>query len=299
MASNNNICFIVPAYNCENTIVETVESIFHNNFIDGDEIVIVNDCSTDLTSEILNMLKDKYNIIKIIEHTRNKGGAATRNTAVENAASNLIFCLDSDNILKPGSIQPLKELLLSEIADVASFGSLFYFMDDIRAVTHKWVYREGVITLEDSLAGFVFPGASGNYLYTKESWKKAGGYPEFAGALDTWGFGFRQLATGSKMIVLPDSFYYHRYGHESYWIRDSAQGKISTTAFQIILPFIDLINSEDIEYIMGVQGKLIWFDNMNVHPIKFKSGKIGKSGRVVNNTSLLNNIRNFIKKYVG
>jgi glycosyltransferase involved in cell wall biosynthesis len=275
---NTNISFIMPAYNCAATVEESVKSIMDGNFQDGDELVIVNDCSTDNTESVLNDLKAKYPEIKIIKHTRNKGGAATRNTAIKNTQNQILFCLDSDNVLVPGSIQKLKAFMQNSGADVASFQELHYFKDDKDNITHKWIFKQGLITLADCLAGPVTPGASGNCMFTKESWIRAGRYPEFAGALDAWGFGFRQLATGSKMIVMPQSFYHHRYGHESYWARESKNGQTSLTAIQIIIPFIDLINDKDVDYIMSRKGRDVWFTNLEKRPIRLKSGESGSTG---------------------
>ena len=95
---NGNISFIIPAYNCERTISETIDSIL-KNIESKDEVVIVNDCSTDNTSHVIKQYADENSQIKIVEHPVNKGGAAARNTAVENASNELIFCLDSDNVL--------------------------------------------------------------------------------------------------------------------------------------------------------------------------------------------------------
>ena len=125
--------------------------------------------------------------------------------------------------------------------------------------------------MADNLAGHKVPGASGNYMFTRESWKRAGGYPEFAGALDTWGFGFRQLATGSKMMVMEDSYYHHRCGHESYWVRFKNDHSPSLTALQIILPFIELMNERDVNRIMG-RGRDTWFGNTEKQPVRLKSG---------------------------
>jgi len=272
------ISFFIPAYNCEKTVQESLESILEGNFTNGDELVIVDDGSTDNTEGVLNDLKAKYPVIKLLKHSRNKGGAAARNTAVENTESEILFCLDSDNVLVPGSIQKLKAYLLSSGADVAAFQELHYFKDDTGQVTHKWTFRPGLITLADCLAGPVTPVASGNYMFTKESWIRAGGYPEFAGALDAWGFGFRQLATGSKMMVMPNSYYYHRYGHESYWVRDSKSQKNSLRALRILLPFLDMFDQKDVDYMMSRKGRYDWFGNLEKHPIKLKTGERGKSG---------------------
>lgn len=265
------ISFIMPAYNCAGTVGESIDSIMDGNFEKGDQIVIVNDCSTDNTVVILDEIKKRYRDqdIAIVSHDFNKGGAAARNTAVEHSRNELIFCLDSDNVLAQGSIPKLKKFMIETGSDIVSFGELHYFEKDKNQITGKWIFQDGVVTLADIFSNIVVPGASGNYLYTKESWMRAGRYPEFAGALDAWGFGFRQVATGSIMLAMPNSFYYHRHGHESYWVRDAKQeGKISLAALQIILPFINLINDEDVEYIMGKAGRLKWFDELSSHPLR-------------------------------
>jgi len=272
-----NVSFFIPAYNCAATIEESVDSIMAGNFQEGDELVICNDCSTDSTQEVLSRLKEKYPVILIKHHTFNKGGAAARNTAVENSKNPLLFCLDSDNILVPESVPRLKEFLLTSGADIAAFGEMHYFVDSADDIPLKWIFRPET-TLADYLSGPVGPGASGNYMFTRESWHRAGGYPEFSGALDAWGFGFRQLATGSKMRALADSFYFHRYGHESYWIREKKKGKISLTALQILIPFIELIEEKDVKYIFGNKGRNNWFSNLKDRPLRIKGEKKGSFG---------------------
>jgi glycosyltransferase involved in cell wall biosynthesis len=275
------ISFIVPAYNCEATIVETLESIYKDNYCDGDEVIVVNDCSSDHTENVLQHYASHRKELKIISHSRNKGGSAARNTAVENARHELIFCLDSDNILQSRSIAKLRQYLISQNADAAAFQELRYFKDRPAAITHKWIFRAGVVSLSDCLASDIVPISSGNYLFTKRSWKTAGGYPEFARALDAWGFGLRQLAEGHKMVVLEGTGYFHRYGHESYWVRESKQGKTSITALQILLPYVHLLSPRSAAYIMSRKGRDSWFDNIGNRPLRVRTGPIGSGGVVV------------------
>lgn len=276
------ISYIIPAYNCASTIEESLESIINGNCRNSDEIIIVDDASTDTTSALLQKLAGRYPNVSVLSHPLNKGGAAARNTAVERASNPLIFCLDSDNVLAPGSVEKLKKLLVESDADVASFQELRFFTSVTAEITHKWVFQPGVITLADCLAGSVVPISSGNYLYSRASWLRAGGYPEFAGALDAWGFGFRQMATGSKMVVLPDSFYYHRHGHESYWVREAKKGDTSAKALQILTPYLELLQDEDVAYITGEQGRCVWFEQRKQRPVRVKSGDEGRYGMVVN-----------------
>jgi glycosyltransferase involved in cell wall biosynthesis/tetratricopeptide (TPR) repeat protein len=260
-----NISFFIPAYNCEQTLEESVDSILNGNFAQGDELIIVNDCSTDNTGGILERLKIKCPFIKIFSHQTNKGGGAARNTAVQNATHPLLFCLDSDNILVPGSIQKLKNFLLYSGADAASFQEIHFFQSQKEIVSGKWVFKDR-ITFADCLSKYDVPGSSGNYIFTKDSWIRAGGYPEFTGSLDTTGFGIRQLATGSKMLTLPGAYYLHRQGHESYWIRDSRTRNISVSMGEILASILHLIDEKEVEYIYG-DGKSTWFSELEKRPI--------------------------------
>ena len=265
------------------------------NFADGDELIIVNDFSNDDTSKTLKHLKEKYPVIHIINHTRNKGGASARNTAVESAKNELLFCLDSDNVLEKNSIEPLKKELLKNNADIASFLEMRYFNTKNRYETkYTWQFLP-VTTLADFIADNKNPGSSGNYLFTKNSWVKAKGYPEFAGALDTWGFCFRQLAVESKLISLPGSYYFHRYGTNSYYIRDMSARNMSVAALQIILPFYYLIHPDDLDYIMNNENRFNWFDNSGSRTIRIFDQEIGAKAISID-TSQTHTKYNLLKK---
>lgn len=269
----NSISFIIPAYNCSKTVEQSVRSIINDNIAADDEIVIVNDYSSDDTGKVLSKIKKthkKYNIV-IFNHPYNKGGAAARNTAVEIAKNKLIFCLDSDNILEKGSIKKLKELLLLTKSDIAAFQKIAYFKSSPKSITHYWVFPDKEnLDFAYYLSHHKNPGASGNYLFTKKSWINSGGYPEGAGALDAWGFGLRQVANGAKVAILPNSQYFHRYGYESYWVRDSKKYNNSLKALQIMIPFIHLLKDKDINYIFSRRNRYTWFDKLDSRPLRLK-----------------------------
>jgi glycosyltransferase involved in cell wall biosynthesis len=283
-----NISFIIPAYNCANTIQEATASILKTNFTKGDEVVIVDDASTDQTYKIAKQITEKHSNIKVQQHLFNQGGGAARNTAVDHAQNTLIFCLDADNILAPGSIKKLKDHFLTSGADIASFEKLLYFKDSIKKITHTWKFPQKTTTIAGSLSHIKIPGASGNYLFTKSSWQETLGYPEFAGALDTWGFYIRQLVNGAKVVILPSSYYYHRFGHNSYWVREFKRKNTSLTALQIIIPFIDLIDEKSIDYMFSKKGRLCWFDNREKKPIKLREVKPKRQSK---SNNLIQNFR--------
>ena len=153
------ISFIVPAYNCSHTLPEAIDSIYERNFEAGDETIIVNDGSTDKTQEVIDALRQRHPGIIALRHSINKGSAAAgRNTAIDHTKNTLYFSLDADNILEPGSIPRLKTFLFETGADAAAFGELHFFRGNNKTVTHKWVFKEGLITLSDALSGQIWPG---------------------------------------------------------------------------------------------------------------------------------------------
>jgi glycosyltransferase involved in cell wall biosynthesis len=276
---DSNISFIIPAYNCEDTITETVESVFKGNYQKGDEVIIVNDGSKDGTKKVLKHLQNQYHLIKIIDNPRNLGCPASRNVGIGKARNKLIFNLDSDNVLAPKSITVLKEYLLKNKADAASFGEILFFTKKVNNVTHKWVFNKNNFILPDLFASHINPGPAGNFLYTKQIWKKVGKYWEYGKGLhEAWGFHLKLLASGAKYVILPNSYYYHRYGHKSLFVRESKNtNKGIRLTNKMVRPFLSLINIEDVNYMK----KNDWFKNIENHPIRIRFHKIGYKGKKV------------------
>lgn len=302
MINNKNISFIIPAYNCAETLKESIDSIFDDNFEQGDEIIIINDYSTDKTDIIIKKLIKKYPFIKYFSNKENKGCPATRNIGIKLASNPLIFNLDSDNVLEKGSIKKLKDYLLANNADMAAFSEYHFFQKNKKNVTHKWIFEKSTMTLADFLAGPYNPGPGGNFMFTKKSWEKVGGYWEYGKGLhEAWGFVLKQLANNAKFVVLPKSYYFHRYGQRGLFATEvKKKYENSLMATKMIISYINLVNEEDAKYINSEEGSISWFDNFSKKPIRLKTGETGKTGY---NISLQNNncyyiIKRKIKKLI-
>ena len=83
------ISVIIAAYNSEEFVVETIESIL-NQTIDDFEIIAVNDGSTDNTLQILNGYAEKYENFLVIDK-ENGGPASARNLGIDIARGDYIF----------------------------------------------------------------------------------------------------------------------------------------------------------------------------------------------------------------
>lgn len=90
------ISIIIPTYNAENFIENTLNSIFEQTYTHY-EILAVNDCSTDATLSILKKIQANYPRLKIINHEKNYGVSTARNTGINYASGKYICFMDSDD----------------------------------------------------------------------------------------------------------------------------------------------------------------------------------------------------------
>lgn len=92
----NLVSIITPSYNTSKYITKTIESVLSQTYTNW-EMIIVDDCSTDDTDEIVKpYLKDRR--IKYIKNKKNSGAAISRNIALKEANGEWIAFLDSDDL---------------------------------------------------------------------------------------------------------------------------------------------------------------------------------------------------------
>ena len=101
--NNPKVTVIIPCYNREDYIRETVDSVLNQTY-SNIELICVDDGCTDGTREILDNYADT---IIVLEHAGrvNKGQSAAINLGMENAAGKYIAILDSDDLFAPEKIE--------------------------------------------------------------------------------------------------------------------------------------------------------------------------------------------------
>ena len=90
----------MPNYNCEKFIEETISSVLAQTY-ENWELLIVDDCSTDSSVEIIKNYCKNDDRIKLFINERNSGAASSRNWALREATGKWIAFLDSDDIWFP------------------------------------------------------------------------------------------------------------------------------------------------------------------------------------------------------
>jgi len=103
----SKISVIIPTFNNQHTIEECINSVLEQTLSDID-IIIVNDCSTDRTSEILRAITKNNKQITLINNDSNSGPGFSRALALEHVSSEYVFFLDADDLLaSPDSLDTL------------------------------------------------------------------------------------------------------------------------------------------------------------------------------------------------
>lgn len=89
---------IVPVYNAAKTLQRSLDSIEAQGFRDF-EVVLVDDCSTDGSAEMLASYAQGRDYVKVVPHNTNSGAAAARNTGLDNAVGRYLVWLDADDTM--------------------------------------------------------------------------------------------------------------------------------------------------------------------------------------------------------
>lgn len=124
-----DLSVVVPAYNVEQYIEQCVISILEQKTKYQYEIIIVNDGSSDRTSEILKNFEDNRNIRVI--HQENRGFSGARNRALERYNGRYLMFVDSDDYILPGAIENLLNIAYEKDADIVE-GAAFSFYNNGR-----------------------------------------------------------------------------------------------------------------------------------------------------------------------
>ena len=104
------LSIIIPCYNCSDTIIRTLDSI-SPQLRQGDEILLIDDCSGDDTIETINNYIGEKNNIKLLVQNVNKGPASSRNLGIMKSSGDYLAFIDSDDTVSANYIN----LIVNEI----------------------------------------------------------------------------------------------------------------------------------------------------------------------------------------
>ena len=111
------ITIVVSIFNKQDIINITLDSIVNCSIFEHTEVLLIDDCSTDNTLDILNKYAKQYNNMKVIRHKTNSGIFMTRKHGTEQATGKYIHYLDGDDTIDKYFYEELLMFIISQQDD--------------------------------------------------------------------------------------------------------------------------------------------------------------------------------------
>lgn len=143
---------IMPVYNTEKYLEKSILSVLDQSYTDY-ELICIDDCSTDNSTQILSTFADNPKI-KLIHNNANKGPHCVRKTGVQNASGDYILFLDSDDWLEQNTLKILANELSNSDPDYIEF-SYYMVSDDGRKKIWRFSKKDKTKKITDIVSSKV------------------------------------------------------------------------------------------------------------------------------------------------
>jgi glycosyltransferase involved in cell wall biosynthesis len=142
-----HLSILIPVYNERHVVDASVRRVLglRSSLIRELEVIIVDDCSTDGTSEVLSRLASTDPRITLVRHARNSGKGAALRTAIARATGDICIVQDADFEYNPADIPAMLIPFVEEGAD-AVFGSRYLSASYRRALMYRHTLMNKGIT---------------------------------------------------------------------------------------------------------------------------------------------------------
>lgn len=125
---NIKLSVTMPCYNHGQYVGEALEAILSQSFKPY-EVIVVDDCSTDNSYEVIKKIADKNPIVKLVRNKENMGQPHASNYTRSLAAGDYIYCAAADDKILPGFFEKSMKLL-GKYPQAALCSTLTYLIDE-------------------------------------------------------------------------------------------------------------------------------------------------------------------------
>ncbi len=207
------VSVIIPNYNHARYLEQRLDSVFNQTY-QNFEVIILDDCSTDNSLEVINRYKDNPHLRQIVVNETNSGSVFKQwDKGINLAKGDLIWIAESDDYCELNMLEELVKAYLAKPNVVVAFSSYVMFSDDgylskskkrsTRYFNGKQFVR-GWMSMENAImnaSGAVFRRETYNNLLSKEHMK-------YRGSGD-WLF-WSQIAVQGKVALISKNLTYFR-----------------------------------------------------------------------------------------
>ncbi|MBN3895829.1 MAG: glycosyltransferase [Nostoc sp. NOS(2021)] len=191
------ISVIIPAYNSEKTIKETIQSVLNQNFTDF-ELIVINDGSQDSTLEVVTQIQDPR--IKVFSYS-NAGGNVSRNRGLDRAGGEFVSFLDADDLWTPDKLQSQLKALQENVTAKVAYSWTDYIDENSEIVLSGKRINVNENVYEKLLLNNFLENGS-NPLICRKALITLGGFDESLSAAQDWDMWLR-LASKFDFICVP------------------------------------------------------------------------------------------------
>jgi glycosyltransferase involved in cell wall biosynthesis len=197
-----SISVVMPVYNALPYLDESINSILNQTFTDF-EFVILDDASTDGSTEILRRWAQEDRRIRLYVGESNLGPTGSSNFVVKAARAPLVARMDADDISFPDRLRKQWEAMQSH-HEVALLGTLS------DGITTDGRYVLPVDRWQLARRSNLQPCAHGSIMFRREIFDQVGGYREECAGWEDFDL-FSRIRQKGRIFVLTDALYHYRY----------------------------------------------------------------------------------------
>jgi len=205
--TTSKVSIIVPLHNLAEFVPETIESALEQTYKDI-EVIVVDDCSTDNSVQVVKSMLRHDNRIRLIELIPNVGLPAARNAGIAASSGEFILPLDADDKIDAKYLEKTLPLMTEGVGVVSTWMAIFGHRPEMTGHPGSG-YPIIRATREQILNGNCMPVCS---LIRRQTLDDVGGYPEEmrAGSEDWCLWAFIICQAKWRVQVLPEYLFYYR-----------------------------------------------------------------------------------------
>ncbi len=204
LSAKTLISVIIPAYNAEQTLNETLASL-HAQTYNNWEAIIVNDGSTDKTSQLAHQWSQTDSRIQVINQ-KNIGLGGARNAALKVAKGKFVHCLDSDDLIEPDFyeqvMQALSKISLSDLPGICAVCSFQMFTNVGQPLGTPFVPKAENFQFHQLAQGNFGPPVT--YIFERSILELTGTFDETLRHCHDWDLWLRFARISVNFIVVPE-----------------------------------------------------------------------------------------------
>ena len=220
MVMNDLISIVVPVYNVEKYVEESLKSLLNQTY-KNIEVICVDDGSSDSSLNILKNIAESDGRVKIIEQ-KNAGAGAARNNGINHSNGKYIYFFDSDDVAAKNLLEKAYNRAMETDADIVAFNGYTFTNDDISTKKLKKGYNSNIIKDKNEIFSYkthcdcilsIVNVVPWNKLIKAELIKKNNLKFEEISSSNDITFSAVCSAYAQKIAVVNEALMYYRLGH--------------------------------------------------------------------------------------